>query len=147
MYYNSLSNTYFGHDGKLEWHGWRDVPWVSVGDGPLSSRPFTLVRPAHFYSRTVDRWIDLPDGFSTDFFSIPRPWRWYFQTMGPGRTAALLHDFLVEDRPDWCDTHLASAIFMEALTLAKIGGWRVQAFGWATEHYGPQFSKKYPYNT
>lgn len=147
MVNNRLSSTYIGPDGQLAWHGWRDIPWVSVGDGPDDSKPYRLVRAAHFYSRVVNRWIDLPEGFPTDFYTIPRPFRWWLRMSGDGRTAALLHDWLVTDRPPWSDTNVATDIFIEAMLLAGVGSWQVRAYGWAVRKYGPQWKKQYPYNT
>ena len=136
---------YLGADGDIEWHGWREVPVVAVHDGPLLSKPFELAMPAHFYSRVVGRWIDIPAGHSTDFFSIPRPFRWYFQVVGQGRTAALLHDWLVDSRPAWTSNVTATDIFVEALELAGVGAARVDVFGWAVLNYGPRWEKQYPY--
>ena len=120
-------------------HGWLFLPVVMVYDLPLKKRPFELFREAHFYSEIAGRWITIPKSYRTDYFSIPRPWRWIFNRVGRGRNSALLHDWLCDSRPPWCDYKLAADIFEEAMQMSGVRSWRVKEYTWAVKRFGPRF--------
>jgi hypothetical protein len=99
-------------------HGWLFPPtWERLPGVPLRDKPFVLLKDAHFYSKLAERWIDIPQGFRSDLLSIPWRWRWLFPVDGPGAEEAWHHDWLCDNRPSWCPSKLAHAIFEEGLKL------------------------------
>lgn len=83
------------------------------------------------------RRIEVPAGFVTDFFSIPRPLRWLIRRDRKGREAAVVHDLLCRYRyPEFpaVDTH---RIFREALHDAGVNRFMRWLFWAAVHHFGP----------
>ena len=119
-------------------HGWLFEPVVIllVYD---KQNAVKLERPAYFYSKVAERWIELPEGFPSDLLSIPWYVRWLISPSGPGRAEALHHDFICETRPDWCNSKMACDILEEGLILSKIKKWRRKAIVRGVRIGGPKF--------
>lgn len=82
--------------------------------------------------------IDVPEGFQTDFASVPRGLWNIFPPDGQYTQAAVLHDFLYGKRDEHgrsrkeCDN-----IFLEAMEVLNVPWWKrqlmhkaVRSFGW-----------------
>ena len=79
--------------------------------------------------------ITVPEGFITDFASVPRAFWWLLPPAGKYAGAALVHDYLYR-------THLysrkdADDIFLEAMEVLQVPRWKreimyyaVRMFGW-----------------
>ena len=93
---------------------------------------FKLGNPGHFltigeFVYHSDRYgnIIVPDGFSTDFASIPN-WvpRWLFDPMRHARKSALPHDMLCRDALSFEDRVKADHVFYEAMGDEGVKQWR-----------------------
>ena len=62
---------------------------------PLDARRWRLVEPV-CYAGATDRFI-VPDGYVTDFASVPRIAVWLVPTYGRYTAPAILHDYLITD--------------------------------------------------
>jgi hypothetical protein len=63
---------------------------------PIGAKRFHVSKPFIFYSEVLGKEIVVPEGFETDFASIP----WFLQSLiqvnGPHIPAAVIHDMLCE---------------------------------------------------
>jgi hypothetical protein len=78
--------------------------------------------------------ILVPQGFKTDFASIPRVFWRVMLPSGLGREAAVVHDWMY-----WCgdrDKLVADAIFFEGLTALNVLKWRRWAMYLAVALFG-----------
>ena len=63
--------------------------------------------------------VTVPQGYVTDFASIPRPFRWLFCTSGKSAKAALLHDWLMSRQ----DIPKATRVFGEVLKESNVSAF------------------------
>ena len=75
------------------------------------------------------REITVPKGMLTDLTSVPRPFRWLVERVGPHLEAAIVHDFLFiawqdvgreATRDDWL---FANRVMIEGMKTARIRPW------------------------
>lgn len=66
--------------------------------------------------------IDVPEGFKTDFASVPRPFWSILPPDGDYSQAAVLHDFLYTTKPRTRDA--ADKIFLEAMGVLGVDDWK-----------------------
>lgn len=78
---------------------------------------YRLLSPLRYYSAVLGREIVVPDGFVTDFASIPRIGRILISGHGNDRWAAVIHDYLYSEK---FDRKMADAIFLEALEAKNV---------------------------
>lgn len=83
----------------------------------------------------LDEIIDVPAGYVTDFFSVPRILWWLFPRDGRGRAAAVVHDYIYTDLCRVYTRAEADAIFREALRVKGVSSWRRWAM-WAGVRVG-----------
>ena len=81
--------------------------------------------------------IVVPEGFVTDFASIPRIFWAILPHDGAYAPAAVVHDYLYSLRFKGCSRFLADSIFRDAMARLNVPIWRrvpmyyaVRAFGW-----------------
>lgn len=74
---------------------------------------FKLVSPLIYFSEILGGKITVPEGFDTDFASVPRLPVVYVLYANRGRRAAVVHDFLY--RNGMFERSTCDAIFREAL--------------------------------
>jgi hypothetical protein len=103
---------------------------LAVGDDT-----FVLTTDFYYASAHLDRVIKVPEGFQTDFASVPRLPLAYLLFGGVARRAAVVHDFLY--RNSGISRSDADAIFREAMEASGIDWFRrssmwagVRLFGW-----------------
>ena len=92
-----------------------------------SDSTFDLLEEFEYYTSKMknldgtDVIINVPEGFNTDFASIP----WIFQSILPvldkHAKAAVVHDYLYEHG---YDKYLSDKIFLEAMTVLKVSWWK-----------------------
>ena len=78
--------------------------------------------------------IDVPDGYETDFFSIPKFVRWLLPKTQHGNQAAVLHDYMcdhVKGLWKW-----KADVFLEAMTVLEVKPWRRNLMYWSVLAYG-----------
>ncbi len=80
--------------------------------------------------------ITVPAGFITDFASVPWPFWSFIRPWGKWGKAAVLHDYLYQERTG-AYRSTADKVFLNAMKLLGVTPWRrtlmywgVRAFGW-----------------
>ncbi len=86
-------------------------------------RPWKLVGCLEYHSEVTGGIITVPDGYRTDFASIP----WFFRRAipkdGPYTHAAIVHDFLCTERDPKINSRMAAEVFKEAMTVLLVPKW------------------------
>ncbi|AWL03416.1 DUF1353 domain-containing protein [Massilia oculi] len=88
----------------------------------LTSADRILLAPLAFSSALLDRYVVVPEGFVTDFASVPRAPLTYWLFGGVGDEAAVVHDFLYETGA--VPRALADEVYGEALEACGVPAWR-----------------------
>lgn len=83
--------------------------------------------------RCGDYFCSVPEGFRTDFASIPTSVLWLFGRYGPVMFAALVHDFLLESGS--VDREVADAIFYKLCVELGIPKWQCETMYAAVRSY------------
>lgn len=92
-----------------------------------------LASPLIYMSDEVGE-IVVPEGFTTDFASVPRIPLAFFLTGNMGRYAATVHDYLYTNHR--FDRATADRIFLDALATTGIGWWVRQLMYAAVRIFG-----------
>lgn len=109
---------------------------------PISpgSDNWRLLAELAFSSEVLNRLIIVPEGFVTDFASVPRLPLAYLLFGNVAREAAVVHDFLYSTGA--CSRKLADDVFAEASKACNVAAWRrgpmwfgVRLFGWWGNRY------------
>lgn len=100
----------------------------------LASADRILLAPLAFSSALLDRLVIVPEGFVTDFASVPRAPFTYWLFGGIGDEAAVVHDFLYERAVVTRD--LADLVYGEALEACGVARWRRAAMVLAVQLFG-----------
>ena len=77
--------------------------------------------------------ICVPEGFITDFASVPRLLWWLFPPSGAYNRATVVHDYLCTQ--DTCSRFMADAVFREAMRELGVPRWRRVAMYYAVRAY------------
>lgn len=107
-----------------------------------------IVRLKQTYEAQTDTMglVTIPEGYATDFASIPRIGRPFFCQMGKTARAALLHDWLLHLDAN----HSRSVkVFNEALkasNVSTVGRWIMVAFVWVFTLQAPDKIKIGPFS-
>jgi len=82
----------------------------------LENRRWRILEAFGFYSDQDDHVVCVPEGFETDFASIPRAVWWLLPPYGDtyGK-AAVIHDYLYAKQPLWCTRKRADQMFLEGM--------------------------------
>lgn len=109
----------------------------------INERPYEVARPLVYRTDELPDIgiIIVPEGYRTDFASIPR---FMWRIMPPGgeyREAAVVHDYLCDVEPKVCNHLQAAAVFSEAMTELRVKPWKRNLMAWAVKHFGPKFNK------
>jgi len=105
----------------------------------IDARNWRLLAPLAYVDRYQRRWV-IPEGFVTDFASVPKPLTGLIPRSGRHNAAAVLHDWLYVTRP--LPRKEADRLFLEAMadsgvTIPHRGlMWAaVRLGGWAPWHW------------
>ena len=124
-------------------HGWLFDPVIVAVAGPFRERPYMLYKDAFYYTQYAGgRWIKVPEGYRSDLLTVPWIFTRIFPAGGWGKQAALIHDYLVDYPPDWCDSATAHKIFREAMEVSGVPRWRIWAKYQAVRLFGPRWKAK-----
>ena len=93
----------------------------------LDGKTWRLAAPFEFMSEVTESVIDIPDGFLTDFASIPRGLWNVLPPVGAYGKAAVVHDWLYKTRK--ATTHLVTRAEADAVLKE---GMEVLGVGWFT---------------
>lgn len=83
-----------------------------------------LTAPLRYYSASLDRIITVPEGFQTDFASVPRLPLAYWLFGNAADEAAVIHDFLYTNFADGVTRAQADEVFAEASKVLNVAAWR-----------------------
>lgn len=89
----------------------------------LSDQRSVLLAPLIYYSERMGREITVPQGFVTDFASVPRLPVAYLLAGGCANEAAVIHDYLYRNQK-LCSRADADAVFEEAMGVTGQPWWR-----------------------
>lgn len=121
--------------------GYAKHPRVDLLPGGFGSSPFRVAEDVRFWSVRMNRWIVIPEYFQSDLLSIPGIFTRILPRGGYGKRAAIAHDFLCVDRPEWCSSDDAADVFDEALEIDGVPTWRRVVMVWAVRNFGPQWER------
>lgn len=93
-----------------------------------------LKNPLAYESDVAGKIITVPEGFCTDFASVPRIPVAYWLTGDTAHEAAVVHDFLYSTGE--LPRAKADDVLMEAMTVTGIPAWRRYAMYWAVRAFG-----------
>lgn len=85
--------------------------------------PFTLLRALVYKSDLLKRTLVVPEGFKTDFASIPAVVWPLIPKVGKYDKAAVVHDFLYQN--NGCTREEADGVLREAMRILHVPGWRM----------------------
>jgi len=103
----------------------------------ISKRMWEVDRGFNYHVGVEDskEFVHVPEGFPTDFASIPRPFWIIFPPDGQYTQAAVLHDYLYHSRI--YKRKKSDLIFLEAMKVLEVPFWKrriifraVRWFGW-----------------
>lgn len=107
----------------------------------IDSKTWRIARAFRYYvgEEDSDDFIDIPEGFETDFASVPRPFWIIFPPDGKYTQSAVLHDYLygIKGENGKRSRKECDDIFLEAMKILGVD-WHVRypmyfsvrAFGW-----------------
>jgi hypothetical protein len=102
-----------------------DVAWQTTTSG--GRRNWLLLDGFAFDSAVLQRVVEVPPGFVTDFASIPRPLWSLLPPTGTYGRAAVIHDFLYR-AVGYCPRAAADRTLLEAMTVlgvARLTRWAI----------------------
>lgn len=107
---------------------------IATPAGRTSGRTTWILRAVlSFYYAPAKEKIHVPEGFITDFASIPRlPLMWWLMS-DYGHPAAVVHDYLCERRSH--PRKFADEVFYAALLAAGVPRWRASLMYSAVRSY------------
>lgn len=98
--------------------------FVKIDNSSLEKKPFTVAQSFHYYSNRYKKLITIPVGFKTDFASVPRLLSWLILPFGKYSKAAIIHDYLIENRVDQdLNFHQINMIFFDAMSDLNVKTW------------------------
>jgi len=98
-----------------------------------------LTGPLKYYSQILDRIVVVPEGFVTDFASVPRLPFLYWMAGDTARKAAVIHDWFYRTNSEKIERPIADAVFAEAIE--ALGYWPIRKwFMWAGVRVGGYWS-------
>jgi hypothetical protein len=107
------------------------VELVSQDDDDIPT--WKLIEPLRYSSDILNRTVEVPAGYETDFASVPRAPIAYFIAGNTGHRAAVLHDYLITSKE--VERKIADSIFAEALSATGVDSWRKQVMYLAVSQY------------
>lgn len=105
----------------------------------VDEKNWRLTSSLRYYSAVLDRVIVVPEGFVTDFASVPRLPFIYWFAGDTARKAAVIHDWLYRINTEKVTRAQADAVFAEAIR--ALGYWPAREwFMWAGVRVGGYWS-------
>lgn len=105
----------------------------------VDEKNWKLTTPLSFYSAELDRTVTVPEGFVTDFASVPRLPIIYWFVGNTAQAAAVLHDWFYRTNTEDITRAGADALLAEAMT--ALGYWRIRTWSvWAGVRIGGYWS-------
>lgn len=113
---------------------------TKVKEAPSGGRATWRLNFALMYISDIRGGIVVPEGFETDFASVPRLPFMYLLTGGTAEASATIHDWLccgayARGEITWQE---AALVFHEAMKAEGVPAWRRWAMYWAVRLFGEQ---------
>jgi hypothetical protein len=109
----------------------------------LAGKKWRLLQPLVFESKRYAGIFVSPDGFETDYASIPQWLHWLFPKSGKHNRAAVLHDACyagvtttLSGLPQHVVKSVADALFLEAMQADGVEPWRARIMYVGVELFG-----------
>lgn len=99
-----------------------------------------LTHPLVYESAFLQRVIHVPEGFSTDFASVPRLPVLYAAMGNIAHAPAVVHDYLYSSRE--VSRREADEVFYEAMRVIGVPKWKALPMFWAVRAFGWRFYGK-----
>ena len=96
--------------------------FVEVPSYDLGDKGQFILKGRMVYASAIVGMVIIPEGFVTEFASIPRIFRAIHPVNGKHRKAAVVHDYLCRDKTTTKKT--ADHVFNEAMKVCNVAGWR-----------------------
>ena len=91
---------------------------------PLSNGKLWVLRKNFKYQTIRGEIINVPEGFFTDFASIPWLFRWFIPKWGKYGEASVIHDWLYWNQSDDFDRNKSDWIFKEAMGFSNVNRFK-----------------------
>jgi hypothetical protein len=88
-----------------------------TGDGKY----WVMQKPLVYEHPVSKREIVVPAGFVTDLASVPRVFWMAFPPCGKYTPAAVVHDYLYWEQPEWCSREAADEVLLKAMAESGVG--------------------------
>ena len=108
-----------------------DVELIDDRDG---GGTWVLRSPLAYESSVAGQVICAPEGFRTDFASVPRAPLVYWLTGDVAHAAAVIHDYLYAT--GGVSRELADDVLLEAMAATGVPAWRRYVMFWAVRAFG-----------
>jgi hypothetical protein len=113
---------------------------ILAHDVPIKDRPWELLTDFRFYSAILGKVITVPEGYRTDFASVPRFFWRIIPPYGRYAKAAVAHDYLCDQRGrTGIDSATTHKVFREAMEVLKVPAWKRALMYRAVKWFGPKF--------
>ena len=114
--------------------------FLKAHDVPIKERPYELLRPLRYYSKILGEVIEAPQGYRTDFASVPRMFWRLIPPFGRYQRAAVIHDYLCElSGSTGISSKTAVKIFHEAMLIAGVNRAKASMMYYMVRWFGPRF--------
>jgi hypothetical protein len=105
----------------------------------MNEDDWILLEPLRYYSAILDREVVVPQGFVTDFQSVPRLPIIYWYTGNKAQAAGVIHDWFYRTNTEDITRATSDAILAEAME--ALGYWKIRSwFVWAGVRVGGYWS-------
>jgi hypothetical protein len=105
----------------------------------IDEENWRLLAPLRYFSVLLGRVIEVPEGFVTDFASVPRLPFIYWFVGNTADAAAVLHDWFYRTNTEDISREKADSLLAEAME--SLGYWKARAwFVWAGVRVGGYWS-------
>lgn len=100
----------------------------------IDGRNYRLIQEFEFTSDIAGQLIRVPEGFVTDFASVPRFFWRVLPPTGQYGKAAVIHDYLY--RTHLTTKKIADQVFLEATKALGVSAWKRQTMYYAVRLFG-----------
>jgi hypothetical protein len=105
-----------------------------------SDSKWVVLDPLIYSSDVYEHVVIVPEGFVTDFASVPRLPFAYMLMGGCANEAAVVHDYLYSTGT--VPKEVADSVFLEAMKLTGVAAWRRYPMYWAVSMFGGSHYKQ-----
>ena len=102
----------------------------------ISGRKWMIARAFKYYiyANLEGDCVDIPEGYITDFASVPRVFWHIVPPDGQYTQAAVVHDYLYDN--EIYSKEKADHIFYQAMGVLGVPDWKRNVMYWAVKHFG-----------